>query len=395
MSATAILLKTPPRDEAASNRLLRALWAELRAEFGQLVWQYTPGKHGFRQIIYFGYANLALPATIRIGVTYKKRGVIHRIVFEDVSGKADLPVARFERCVRLAESAIESEIALSAKMLVLYDLCFQSVERPGPFSLLKHKDETTWLCLRVYAFDKADAEHKFALYTKPILDVLSAFTNLFLAIGDCTDLPPSPSASQRAASALSLDWLNDYPVTDGMVVVPEHCLALIEDIIRGDLDAQKQQIIAACHHFHAARAMEEQRSLSFRATLSVEAELAVCLYMSCLEVLSLIHAPPPIRCLTCSQLQHRISARVREFMKKHNGPTAAQVVKELYSARSTYLHEGHLLSSRSYTEFMIPQLDSSSRSGVRSPIPLVPLHNLREYTSFCIRAVTRELTSTQ
>lgn len=394
MSAISILLKTSPPDEAASNRFLCALWAKLRAEFGKLAWQYAPTRYGSCQTIYFGYADLELPATIRIGVTYRRRGVIDRVVFEDVFGKADLPTARFERCVRLAESAAETAITLSAKMLAPYDLRFQNTEGHGPFSLLKDKDETTYLCLRICAFDEADAAYKFALHTKSILDVLSSFTNLFLALGEVTDLPPTLSASQRAMSSPSLDWLDGCPVTDGMVVVPEHCLTLIDNIIRNDLDTPKQQLVAACHHFHAARALEEQ-SYSLPATQSVAAELALVLCVSCLEVLSLISSPPAITCSTCGQPQHRISARVTGFMEKHNGPAVAQIVKELYSARSKYLHVGCLLSSRAYTGRMVPQLDSSSTTGVRSPLPLAPLLNLREFTSFCIRAVTHELTSAQ
>jgi hypothetical protein len=82
-------------------------------------------------------------------------------------------------------------------------------------------------------------------------------------------------------------------------------------------------------------------------------------------------------------------------MEQHNNPAVAQVIKELYNARSKYLHAGRLLSSRSYTGDTIWQLDSSSKNGVRSPVPLAPLLNLREYTSFCIRAVTHELASAE
>jgi hypothetical protein len=383
---------TPP-DEVASNRLLRALWAALRAEFGKFTWQYVPVRYGSRQTIYFGYADLALPTTIRIGVTYKRRGIIDRSVFEDASGDADLPASRFEHCVRLAERATETEVTISAKILVPYDLQLQSEERPGPFSVLNDTGGTTHLCIRVRAFDEADAAHNFALHINPILDVLSSFTNLFLALGEFTD-PPSSPPPQQATSSPSVDWLDGYPVADGLLVIPEICLGLVDDIIRDGLDEPKQQLVDACHHFHAARALEEQ-SHSFATTQSTAAELVLVLYMSCLEVLSLIGAPPPVTGTTCSQPQHRISARVVEFMGKHNGPAVAQVVKELYNARSKYLHAGRLLSSPSYTGRTIPQLDSSTEDGVRSPVPLVPLLNLREYTSFCIRAVTRELTSAQ
>lgn len=390
MGVTSIPLKTSLPNETASNRFLRALWAALRAEFGKLAWQYSPVRYGPQKEIYFGYADLGLSWTIRVGVTYRKRSIIDRVVFWDVFDKTNMPRDRFERCVRLAEGATETEITISAKMLVPYDLYFQSLERHGVISVL-HYDNANYLSLRVLAFDEADAAHKFALHTKPILDVLSSFTNLFLNLEEHTDLLPFPPDAHRSRLLPDLDWLDGFPTIDGMIVLPEQCFALIDAVVCDDLNVQKQQLIDACHHFHAARVLEEQ-SYSFPSTQSVSAELALVLYMSCLEVLSLINAPPPRTCPTCNQVQYGISTRVTEFIEKHHGSAVAQVVKELYSARSKYLHVGRLLSSRSYTGQAIPQLDSSSTNGIRSPMPIVPLLNLREFTSFCIRAVTYGLT---
>src|SRR5687767_4075096 len=109
MKSVSIHLKISLSDEAASNRFLRALWAELRAEFGKLAWQYAPNRYGAEQTIFFGYADLGLSGTIRIGIAYKKRGVIKQVVFWDLFDRTDLPKSRFEHCVRLAESAAETE----------------------------------------------------------------------------------------------------------------------------------------------------------------------------------------------------------------------------------------------------------------------------------------------
>jgi hypothetical protein len=390
-----ISLNTPLPDEAASNRFLCALWANLRAEFGKLAWQYQPIKYGSEKTIYFGYADLGLSSSIRIGVTYRRRGVIDHIVFLDVFGEINLPVAQFERCVRLAENAIETEITISAKIVVPYNLCFQRVEGQEFFSILNDEYGTTYLSLRLCVFDEADAAHKFALYSKQVLDVLSSFKNLFLSL-ESTDQKLSHTTSNQVVSSFSLDWLDGFPVNDHMVILPDQCLAFIDDIVRNNLDSHKQKLLDACHHFHSARAMEEQ-ILNFSFEQSVQSELSLVLYLSCLEVLSLIGAPPSISCSTCGQPQYRISARVTDFMEKHNGLSAAQIVKDLYNYRSKYLREGRLLSTRSYTGQLIPQLDSSStnKNGVRSPLPLVPLLNLREFTSFCIRSVVYELTSAE
>lgn len=126
--------------------------------------------------------------------------------------------------------------------------------------------------------------------------------------------------------------------------------------------------------------------------------MAMVLYISCLEVLSSINAPSLETCRTCSQPQYRTSARVEELVDRYLGANAADMVKNMYNDRSKYLHTGRLLSSRSYhhtSHGLIPQLDSSAKNGVRSPIMNALHPNIREFTSYCIRAVTYDLYNRQ
>ncbi|WP_271254483.1 hypothetical protein [Pseudanabaena sp. Chao 1811] len=224
------------------------------------------------------------------------------------------------------------------------------------------------------------------LYARPILDVLSAFTNLFFDIGKprkCVTLLNYP---QPRKSILNHDWLDGYPIVENKLMLPDHCLKLIEDIVQSNINKNKQLILDACHHFHSARSFQE-RYYFYSQTESIS-EIAMVLYISSVEVLSLINVSPPSNCPTCSQPQHRISSRVVEFMERHNGTNIASLIKALYNDRSKYLHAGRLLSSRSYNGKIIPQLKFSSDNGVLSPMSLAPIHNLREFTSFCIRAET-------
>ena len=387
MTSTSIRLSTLPPDEAASNRLLRALWAELRKEFGQLFWQYAPRKYGSRREVYFGYADLGLnPATIRVGIRYKTRGIITEVLFCDAFDRIDLPTVRFESCVRRAETVTETRITLSGEIIVPYDLRFQSLDNGSQFSIV-NTDDATYLRLRVGAFDDIDALHEVARRSKPILDVLSAFTNLFLACREFSDLLTSERIAMRPGPAVDLDWIDGFPVSNGMVVIPDACVSLIDEIIRDEMSAGTTRLVAACQHFHSARALEEQSHGIFAA--QSEAELALMLYASCIEVLSLTDAPPSTPCATCGQPQLRISARATNVMESHHGPLVSQVFKDLYKARSKYLHTGRLLSSRSYRGSAVPQIDSSADDGNRWPVPIAPLLNLREWTSFCIRATVR------
>ncbi|OYQ62336.1 hypothetical protein B9G53_22685 [Pseudanabaena sp. SR411] len=330
---------------------------------------------------------------------YKKKGIIESVVFEDVFDKTEFPVDRFKYCVRVAENASECEFYVSAEIIVPYGFQFQSCQSLEVFSLLTHDAQKTNifpflsrnLCktdlqIKIQAFDDADANHQFMLYARPIVDVLSAFTNLFFDIGKprkCVTLLNYP---QPRKSMLNHDWLDGYPIVENKLMLPDHCLKLIEDIVQSNINKNKQFILDACHHFHSARSSQERDSV-YSQTESIS-EIAMVLYISSVEVLSLINSSPPSNCPTCSQPQRRISSRVVEFMERHNGTIIASLIKELYNNRSKYLHSGRLLSSRSYNGTVIPQLKSSSDNGVLSPMSLAPIHNLREFTSFCIRAET-------
>jgi hypothetical protein len=247
-------------------------------------------------------------------------------------------------------------------------------------------------------FDQYDADHNFNLSIRPIIDVLSAFSNLFFGIGK----PNFSSTSyldhiiQRPKYTLDADWIDGYPMIDGKIAMPDHCLKLVKDISQNNINEDKQLILDACHHFHSALSLEQQVFESSRTeTLS---EMAMVLYISCFEVLSLIDAPSLEMCKTCSQPQYRISARVKEFVDRHLGANAADMVKNIYNDRSKYLHTGRLLSSRSFhyntSPGLIPQLDPSASNGVRSPIANLHI-NLREFTSYCIRAVTYDFYNRQ
>ena len=399
MKSIAIPLKNKPIDESYSNRFLRALWATLRLEFGKLAWQYSPRKDGYRRVIYFGYADIALSFTIHIGIMYKKKGIIESVVFEDVFDKTEFPVDKFQHCVSVAENASEYEFYVSSEIIVPYGLQFHNYQRSEAFSLLTHNSQKTNIFLflsrdlhktdlqiKIQAFDDADANHQFMLYAHPILDVLSAFTNLFFDIGKPRKCVTFLNHPQQIKSMLNHDWLDGYPIVENKLMLSDECLKLIEDIVQSNINKNKQLILDACHHFHSARSLQE-RYCFYSQTESIS-EIAMVLYISSVEVLSLINAPILSSCPTCSQPQHRISSRVVEFMERHNGINIASMIKGLYNDRSKYLHAGRLLSSRSYNGKIIPQLKSSSDNGVLSPMSLAPIHNLREFTSFCIRSET-------
>ncbi len=157
------------------------------------------------------------------------------------------------------------------------------------------------------------------------------------------------------------------------------------DLVSGvQLDPKFKMLTDAAHHFHNGLLFDKPWSYPSNV------ELIVVLYISSLETASLIGVSPPKRCSECGQPRYSISERVRNFVHTKLGEHAAEFIKRLYGSRSDYLHQGILLSTRSYTGLTIPQLDPSSETGILLPLPLVEVPHLREYTSYCLRELAAE-----
>jgi hypothetical protein len=86
---------------------------------------------------------------------------------------------------------------------------------------------------------------------------------------------------------------------------------------------------------------------------------------------------------------YKIAARVTDLVKRFCGEPAARIIKDIYSKRSKYLHAGVLISNL-YAGTSIPQIDPGSDRGITMPID-VPILNLREFSSFCLRGVLRSM----
>lgn len=87
MSYTSINVNLTSLEE--SNFYLRALWSELRKDFGHLAWLYCPHKVGTKKKIIFGIIDLGNSSNYEVSLTYRVKGIIEKIVFSSVSAGKD------------------------------------------------------------------------------------------------------------------------------------------------------------------------------------------------------------------------------------------------------------------------------------------------------------------
>jgi len=172
-----------------SNFYLRALWSELRKDFGHLDWLYQPRKIGNKRQIIFGIIDLGNGSKYEVSLTYRVKGTIEKIGFSSVfavkNGNGDFK--KIEACVKNAKSNIASRKHLYFKGLIYISiLCTFHRYESEYFSLISSDPGYCWLYLKVDAYDSIDGQHEYNLMANAISWLLSAFTNTLITSHNMT-----------------------------------------------------------------------------------------------------------------------------------------------------------------------------------------------------------------
>src|ERR1043165_7270749 len=88
-----------------SNKFLRALWTNIRSEFGKCAWQYAPYRDGASNTIFIGYMdiNLVENKLVSCSVIYKEKGSIQSSQFKSVVEDPEIE-NRLRNCVNRAKN---------------------------------------------------------------------------------------------------------------------------------------------------------------------------------------------------------------------------------------------------------------------------------------------------
>src|SRR5271157_2069688 len=383
-----IPIKTTNRRE--SNSLLRAVWAQTRSEFGKCAWQYMPRKEGASHFIHFGYADVG-EATVEVGVTYARR---------ECSAK------RHFRGPKPKTSWLAVERVLCPTMLPF------APRVRSTYALEAGKDRRSRVLIRVESYDSMDERSQAAQRFSKLFDLLSVASNCALVtpgdsvvnfptqvdidVYDSESTAPTSTIAQvpehPSGQSVDPDWYDGYPTVDGYVAPCNEDLDAIEKLLP-DNEELEGGLFSAAAHFRMALEME-YKSKSVMQVFGGSHELSMTLYLAALEVISANDAEPTPACKSCGQPVYAISRRVSDYALKHEGDHVAKTIKRMYARRSKYLHGGVLFSTRSYGGTTLPQLDSSDETGCLHSTPLVPLLNVREWTSHMLRCELRARSAT-
>lgn len=416
-------------DVEKSNEFLRSLWAEMAKEFGKCAWQYTPYKNKQTKTITFGFMDIGVSVLIA-GVTYKNNGSLIKLFFEytDVSysyeyteGQEDKLIKKSElgqrltRVVRRARKGMGKYNDYYALPTVRSFLPLSNYEGDN-FKIEYVGENKTRIYFPVPAYDENQVEGKITQKINQVIDFLSVETNAPFWITSTTSKEEKEKIVLIEEVYQESDFIDGLSAKDGYLTISEEAKDLLSYLIECNGEIEDLQIfLNACYHFHTARKYDAQihdyqgyiehpledgsggeieiytKNQDLKTALITgrsQTEIATTLYMSALEVVTLIGFQSE-RCKECNQDKYGIASRVRNLVNKYLNSHIAKQLNDYYDKRSKYLHRGYMLTNNAPTNSSIPLLDIDRENGCNFPVQ-VSLINLREYTSYILRAFYRD-----
>jgi len=412
-----------------ANKFLRKLWAEFRKEFGKCSWQYAPYKIGKDNIIVFGMMDIGIQGeTLEVKIGYIQKGTIKTISFNLINQKISketyeelrhkfsiiIETAKIN-FVQPSKFIFQTEVSNLLQALGYY--------RGEAFCTSRSQKNKFNFTMATVGYDDVDANTEYKKKILHCLNLLSVETNSsFWTDNLVKKINQEVDVNQEVDEEIfvqDLEWIDKYPVIAEKLRLSKAGKIFLDLIAKDQLNESQELFLKACNHFQTARkydaqvldlskhsSMEEVESGVYQITfeerderLSMASkmgashiEIATVFYISALEIASSISISieEPKNCSECGQKVYSISRRVTDMVKKYLNDDLAKEFKSYYGKRSKYLHTGELLYNYSYIGTSIPQLDPSDPTGCHVNFG-IPLLNLREYTSFCLRKVLQSL----
>ncbi|MCM3222470.1 hypothetical protein M3644_22120 [Bacillus cereus] len=312
-----------------SNEFLRSLWAEVAREFGKCAWYYTPYKIKQAKTITFGFMDIGESVLIA-GVTYKNKGSIIKLFFEysediygygyiegqkDMLKKESQLGKRLEKVVKKARKGMGKYKNYSASRIIKSLLPLSNYEGHN-FKMEYISDNKTRIYFPVAAYDKNQVEGKIIQKTDQIIDFLSVETNAPFWNASTTSKEDKEKTELIEELYQEPDFIDGLSVKNGYLTISEEAKEFLDYLIKSNGEKKELQIfLNACYHFHTARKYDAQihdhqgyirhpfedgsgvkievytKNQDLRTALDIgssQTEIATILYMSALEVVTLI-----------------------------------------------------------------------------------------------------------
>ncbi|MBZ5753045.1 hypothetical protein [Metabacillus rhizolycopersici] len=405
------------KDIEQSNDFLASLWAEIEKDFGkgQFIY-YAPRKDKKEQKIHFGIMDIGI-AHLSVGITYKDNVSIVKILFEYEDNSKELELIsplgqRLKQAVKKARRNKENYEKFFVKIGINSYHALSSY-KGSSFITEVSTNEGTEITFPIFAHIKSQVSSKMFPKLNQIMDFLSVETNAPFwrdykyHIG-IEQVEISPKEVYQIPA-----FIDELSVKDDYLVISEAGKNFVDYIANSyKLDEDLALFLKACYHYHTARKYDAQlhnypipkvsmgETVKFEINIgsmesdsaqkkgSSQTEIATTLYLSALEVITLIGFQEE-KCRECGQPKFKISKRVKSLAQKYLNQQLANEFIDYYDKRSKYLHKGENLSDDSLFTNSFPLLDKDSEHGCKMTMD-VPVDNIREHTGYMLRKFYRE-----
>jgi hypothetical protein len=366
-------------------------------EFGKCGWQYSPYKEGAKNKITFGFMDINEETALEVGITYREKGSINNIYFLLNYGKSEVE-KRTELYKRLNQVVKATKESIGKHQAFYMTTTIQGYHpimyyRGKNFAIEPMIDKKNKFSCIIKAYDVNQGSGFLAQKVTQLLDFLSVETNAIYRRPNKIHIEETIPFENEIYQEDD-EFIDDLSLQDGFIVISREGKEMIEKITDIDqLSPELELFLKACSHFHNGRAMEEQlyhRADGQLVSMHVgnKTELATTLYLSALEVVTLIGFKED-KCNECGQPKFQIGRRVRQLTSRYLPKHLVKDFVDYYDKRSKYLHAGQKLVTETPTRSHIPLLDPDDNSGCDYPYK-IPLKNVGEYVSYCLRKFYKE-----
>jgi len=383
-----------------SNLFLRYLWSIL-GDGKSKGWQTFSLKLGSQQTVMLGmFSCHSLSKEYLISITYKTKGCINTIIFDDVTNEDDKNIITASVKQALSyESALEEQWCSFNIKSTAYTPSHYESEYVILKPYKKNSDKNSYLeiLIKVLGYDNDDIMALATKKSKEILNFLSSQMQSVLSMD--VDQKENIYMIKNLNKYFEENYDENIPILDENLMISSNVIKFIENIAKCQYTIEMETYLRASKLYHLALKNYCFKHNPYKFDFNLAnynmslIETSNTLFMSSLEGLTLIFPSENINCVECGQKIFSIRKKVLELVEKYiNGLVEKKYIDSFYKDRSSFVHEGIFYSNESYTGTSIPTLQSNSE--VVNQIETVNIHHLKNIVSYIFREILLKEKST-
>lgn len=371
-----------------SNLFLRKFYEEL-SKYGDLKWNFQSFREG--NVIHIGKTNYG-----EMWIDYKQRGKISNIYFKTPSEEIHKYVEVALRCAKHNHCNMKPYTV--TVVFDTGDIRFCDMSKKG-IEINSTEIEgriLTKVIFPVYVFGVYDLKYIKTQKVNYLKYLLCAYTNIIFPCVKVLCTESIYDTYDNDWQEPNQDWVNidDELIKNNKTIsLPSEFFSVFRIIIDiFEYNREIRLLLNASQEIFCSKKMintilqneDNWNTLGFT-------DLTNTLMISALEPLSNIYGVKAERCNECGNLKYSIGKKIRDLCSTYLPEyIAKEICDKGYSRRSSFLHEGNLVTNEFYCGHCVPLINSVDGRSILLPATCLDL-NLFDYVTFIFRKITSDI----